>query len=256
MRTQLLRAFFRVSSRVLAPPLPFRVTRTAGAASLGCSPFNIGRFSYYYKSQSYRLFSSKDSSDLSDTDTEGFDSSDESEKSYVNEISEDDSSDPIQSDHEIFEAFQSELTLDGDKEEKGAKVLHRQSHPDRLLQEGQLKDEQEKNPWNRKERVKACLDKLQRGPDGRYINVLEVASEVDMLIASYLKLRYQDNPSLDENSDQDEKLLEGIDLKKFKRLSKRMRDGTYEFQPIVKVPLPKRKIVKKKKKKVKKQHPF
>lgn len=248
---------FKVKSM---PCLCLTVTCAARAASNRYKQCNIARLNHKYELWDARFFSSRDSSydssDQSDTEKEDLHPRDELEKSDVDELSEDDTSDNIYSDHDIFEAFQSELTLDEDKEEKEAKASQTGTHTDRLSQEEPCKDEQERKPWNRKERVKACLDKLQRGPDGRYINVLEVATEVDMLIASYLKLRYQDNPSLEENSDEDEKLLEGIDIEKFKRLSKRLRDGTYEFQPIVQVPLPKKKIVKRKKKKLKKQHAF
>lgn len=148
-------------------------------------------------------------------------------------------------DREIFEAFDQELNMDDSterketfKEEKHRESIHAKASEDGL-----------RRPWSRKERVKACLAKLERGPDGRYTNVFEVATEVDMLIASYVELRAKENPSLVQDSDDEEKLLEGIDIEKFKRLQKRLRSGTYKFQPVVEVPLPKPKVVKRKKKK-------
>lgn len=236
MLTQVFRTVLRASSKVLTLSMPlYRATCTATYA---CKLRDMEGPRCVFGG--VRHLCSMDKSDQSDNDT-------------GNEPSSDETSDNIYSDREIFEAFQSQLNLDDDNEEKEAS--QREMHSEHLEEEP-LKDEQKKKPWNRKERVKACLDKLKRGPDGRYINVFEVATEVDMLIASYLKLRKQENPSLAENSDDDEKLMEGIDMEKFKRLQKRLRDGTYEFQPVVHVPLPKRKIVKKKKKKMKKHHDF
>eukprot|EP00250_Pteridium_aquilinum_P012674 c20868_g1_i4 orf=746-1510(-) len=254
MLTQFLRTVSRASSKVRTRPLPFYTIPCAAdwPASCWCKQCESGRPNYSYILTGVRHFSSRDNSDHA----ENSHSRKELNQSDIDELSDDDTSDTTYSDHEIFEAFQSELTLDDDNEENEAQASQRGAHSTHLSQEESLKDEQGKKPWNRKERVKACLDKLKRGPDGRYINVFEVATEVDMLIASYLKLRAQDDPSLAENSDDDERLLEGIDIEKFKRLQKRLRDGTYEFQPIVQVPLPKKRIVKRKKKKVKKEHAF
>eukprot|EP00249_Psilotum_nudum_P012024 c23537_g1_i2 orf=241-858(-) len=99
--------------------------------------------------------------------------------------------------------------------------------------------------FNRKERVKACLAKLKKGPHGKYINVFEVATEVDMLIASFLNLRDEENPNYKEGDSDEDVSLEDIDVEKFKRLQKRLRNGTYEFKPVILVPPPKIKVKKK-----------
>ncbi|MCO5561739.1 hypothetical protein L7F22_015364 [Adiantum nelumboides] len=167
-------------------------------------------------------------------------------------------SDGMYNDRDVLEAFQNELAADDDKddEEWGAEASATATQADAKVQPD---DEHEWRPgkfWNTRERTKACLDRLKKGPDGRYTNVVEVATEVDMLLASFLKLRKADDPDHAENSDDDEKYLEGVDIKKFKRLQRQVRDGTYKFQPVVVLPLGKKKIVKLKKKKVKKGHPF
>lgn len=91
-------------------------------------------------------------------------------------------------------------------------------------------------PRSRKERIRSCLAKLKKGPDGRFINVLEVATDVDMLIAAYQNLKARSKPSylLDGSDDDDneDKLLEGIEIERFKKLQKRLRSGTYKFQPV------------------------
>ncbi|MCO5550539.1 hypothetical protein L7F22_004026 [Adiantum nelumboides] len=82
-------------------------------------------------------------------------------------------------------------------------------------------------PQPRKERIKKALAKLKKGPDGRFINVLEVTSDIDMLIAAYQSLKAKSRPTyLIEDSD-DEDSMEGIDLQRFKKLQKRLRNGTY-----------------------------
>lgn len=95
--------------------------------------------------------------------------------------------------------------------------------------QGDASDEDYMKPQPRKERIKKCLEKLKKGPDGRFINVLEVASDVNMLIAAYQSLKAQSRPTyLIENSD-DEDSMEGIDIERFKKLQKRLRSGTYRF---------------------------
>ena len=84
-------------------------------------------------------------------------------------------------------------------------------------------------PRPRKERIKQSLAKLKKGPDGRFINVLEVASDLNLLIAAYQNLKAQERPTyLIEDSD-DEDSMDGIDLERFKKLQRRLRTGTYKF---------------------------
>ncbi|KAH7433379.1 hypothetical protein KP509_07G066700 [Ceratopteris richardii] len=230
-----------------------------------------GILRYGQMSRRSREFCSRGSwsrSDESDSDNEDLQSRSTYGNTSDDQLSDEEQSDDAYSDHDVFEAFQNELARDDaedgggggvdddDDDDKRIAVLERGKGLDQEPQKDSSRDIYNLRPWNTKERVKACLTKLQKGPDGRYINVLEVATEIDILIASYIKLRKKDDPNCSENSDDDEKYLEGIDIRKFKKLQKRVREGTYEFQPIVQVPLPKRKIVKLKKKKVKKPHEF
>ncbi|KAH7430244.1 hypothetical protein KP509_09G090000 [Ceratopteris richardii] len=90
-------------------------------------------------------------------------------------------------------------------------------------------DEDYMRPQPRKERIRKALAKLKRGPDGRFINVLEVTSDIHMLIAAYQSLKAKSRPTyLIEDSDDDDP-MEGIDLQRFKKLQKRLRNGTYRF---------------------------
>ncbi|KAI5056721.1 hypothetical protein GOP47_0028539 [Adiantum capillus-veneris] len=88
-------------------------------------------------------------------------------------------------------------------------------------------DEDYMKPQPRKERIKKALAKLKKGPDGRFINVLEVTSDINMLIAAYQSLKAKSRPTyLIEDSDDDDS-MEGIDLQRFRKLQKRLRNGTY-----------------------------
>eukprot|EP00250_Pteridium_aquilinum_P007463 c17173_g1_i1 orf=123-695(+) len=90
-------------------------------------------------------------------------------------------------------------------------------------------DEDYMKPQPRKERIRKCLAKLKRGPDGRFINVLEVTSDINMLIAAYQSLKAKSRPTyLIEDSDEDDS-MEGINIQRFKKLQKRLRSGTYRF---------------------------
>lgn len=88
-------------------------------------------------------------------------------------------------------------------------------------------DEDYMKPQPRKERIRKCLAKLKRGPDGRFINVLEVTSDINMLIAAYQSLKAKSRPTyLIEDSDDDDS-MEGINIERFKKLQNRLRSGTY-----------------------------
>ena len=90
-------------------------------------------------------------------------------------------------------------------------------------------DQDVMRPRPRKERIKQSLAKLKKGSDGRFINVLEVASDLNLLIAAYQNLKAQERPTyLIEDSD-DEDSMDGIDLERFKKLQRRLRTGTYKF---------------------------
>lgn len=220
MLAQVFRTVFRGSSRALEAPTKY-IALHRGVISQFCTTKKEGQH-----------------------DTNGKDRSSAEEPSGVKQSSSAEESFGSNLENcEIIEAFDHELNIDDNIEDK--ENVNNEIHSERLPAEDAAEDVLKK-PWSRKERVKACLAKLQKGPDGRYVNVFEVATELDMLIASYVELRAKENPSLAENSDDEEKLLEGIDIEKFKKLQKRLRSGTYKFQPIIPVPLPKSKIRKKK----------
>lgn len=90
-------------------------------------------------------------------------------------------------------------------------------------------------PKSLKAMIKSCQAKLKWGPDGRCINVFEVATDVDTLIAAYLNLKAKSKSSYlwDNSDDEDDKLMEGVDIERFKKLSKKLRSGTYKFQSAV-----------------------
>ncbi|KAI5074612.1 hypothetical protein GOP47_0010573 [Adiantum capillus-veneris] len=264
MLNRAVQTALRATAKVLSQRLSSscRVTRAANLATLSlCRQWDSGRLKHGHMLRDARQFCSRNATSDSENDA-GEPHSDAPGNSDDEEISHDGNSDEMYSDHDIFEAFHSELAAghgkDDDDGDSEAEASDRATQSDHKSKKEEPDDEHEwrpGKPWHTTERTKACLARLKKGPDGRFINVLEVATEVDMLLASFLRLRKKDDPDAPDNSDEDERYLEGVDIKKFKRLQKRARAGTYKVQPAVYLPL-KRKVVRLKKKKVKKRHAF
>ncbi|KAG9160593.1 hypothetical protein Leryth_027252 [Lithospermum erythrorhizon] len=86
-----------------------------------------------------------------------------------------------------------------------------------------------------------ALKKLKKGPDGRYTNVWEVMSDVDILIGAFEKII--SGPEYEELRKGGPKKL---DIQFFKDIQARMRDPNYQFSPELKLK-PKSKMVSRKK---------
>nr|GLL20496.1 uncharacterized protein LOC109186083 [Ipomoea trifida] len=109
-----------------------------------------------------------------------------------------------------------------------------------------LKDEEEPEELSpgkqaRKLAVENALKKLKKGPDGRYINVWEVMSDLDILIGAFENII--SGPEYAE-------LRQGgprkLNMQFFKDIQARMRDPNYKFSPELKLK-PKSKVVPRKK---------
>ncbi|BBG99605.1 hypothetical protein Prudu_009347 [Prunus dulcis] len=93
----------------------------------------------------------------------------------------------------------------------------------------------------RKIAVENALKKLKKGPDGRYINVWEVMSDLDILIGAFENI--VSGPEYAELRQGGPKKL---NIQFFKDIQARMRDPNYKFSPELKLK-PKSKLVRRKK---------
>ncbi|KAF6159710.1 hypothetical protein GIB67_029968 [Kingdonia uniflora] len=93
----------------------------------------------------------------------------------------------------------------------------------------------------RKVAVENALKKLKKGPDGRYINVWEVISDIDILIGAFENI--VSGPEYTELREGGPKKL---NMQFFKDIQARMRDPNFRFSPELKLK-PKSKLVSRKK---------
>ncbi|KAL3844918.1 hypothetical protein ACJIZ3_002321 [Penstemon smallii] len=93
----------------------------------------------------------------------------------------------------------------------------------------------------RKLAVQNALKKLKKGPDGRYINVWEIMSDLDVLIGAFENII--SGPEYEELRQGGPKKL---NIQFFKDIQARMRDPNYKFSPELKLK-PKSKLVPRKK---------
>lgn len=93
----------------------------------------------------------------------------------------------------------------------------------------------------RKIAVENALKKLKKGPDGRYTNVWEVVSDIDILIGAFENI--VSGPEYAELREGGPKKL---NMQFFKDIQARMRDPNFKFSPELKLK-PKSKLVSKKK---------
>lgn len=93
----------------------------------------------------------------------------------------------------------------------------------------------------RKIAVENALKKLKKGPDGRYTNVWEVMSDIDILIGAFENI--VSGPEYVELRQGGPKKL---NMQFFKDIQARMRDPNYKFSPELKLK-PKSKLVSRKK---------
>lgn len=93
----------------------------------------------------------------------------------------------------------------------------------------------------RKLAMENALKKLKKGPDGRYTNVVEVMTDIDVLIGSFEQII-----SGPEYADLRAGGPKKLNMQFFKDLQERVRNGTYEFTPELKLK-PKSRFVSKKK---------
>ncbi|KAK6927881.1 hypothetical protein RJ641_006472 [Dillenia turbinata] len=93
----------------------------------------------------------------------------------------------------------------------------------------------------RKLAVENALKKLKKGPDGRYINVWEVMSDLDILIGAFENI--VSGPEYKELRQGGPKKL---NMEFFKDIQAKMRDPNYKFSPELKLK-PKSKLVPRKK---------
>ncbi|XP_019430267.1 PREDICTED: nucleolin [Lupinus angustifolius] len=93
----------------------------------------------------------------------------------------------------------------------------------------------------RKIAVENALKKLKKGPDGRYINVWEIMTDIDILIGAFENV--VSGPEYAELRQGGPKQL---NMQFFKDIQARMRDPNYKFSPELKLK-PKSKLVSRKK---------
>ena len=109
-----------------------------------------------------------------------------------------------------------------------------------------LKEEEEPEELSpgklaRKQAVQNALKKLKKGPDGRYTNVWEVMSDLDILIGAFENII--SGPEYEELRQGGPKKL---NMEFFKDIQAKMRDPNYKFSPELKLK-PKSKLVSRKK---------
>jgi len=93
----------------------------------------------------------------------------------------------------------------------------------------------------RKLAVENALKKLKKGPDGRYINVFDVVTDIDILIGAFENI--VSGPEYAELREGGPKKL---NIQFFKDIQARMRDPNFKFSPELKLK-PKSKLVSRKK---------
>ncbi|KAL6578182.1 hypothetical protein OROMI_010510 [Orobanche minor] len=93
----------------------------------------------------------------------------------------------------------------------------------------------------RKLAVQNALKKLRKGPDGRYVNVWEIMSDLDVLVGAFENII--SGPEYEELRQGGPKRL---DMQFFKDIQTRMRDPNYKFSPEIQLK-PKSKLVSRKK---------
>ena len=110
-----------------------------------------------------------------------------------------------------------------------------------LLKAEQEPEELSPGKQARKIAVENALKKLKKGPDGRYTNVWEVMSDLDILIGAFENV--VSGPEYAELRQGGPKRL---NIQFFKDIQARMRDPNYKFSPELKLK-PKSKLVSRKK---------
>ncbi|CAK9150644.1 unnamed protein product [Ilex paraguariensis] len=110
-----------------------------------------------------------------------------------------------------------------------------------LLKAEQEPEELSPGKQARKLAVENALKKLKKGPDGRYTNVWEVMSDVDILIGAFENI--VSGPEYEELRQGGPKKL---NIQFFKDIQARMRDPNFKFSPELKLK-PKSKLVPRKK---------
>lgn len=110
-----------------------------------------------------------------------------------------------------------------------------------LLKSEQEQEELSPGKQARKLAVENALKKLKKGPDGRYVNVWEVMSDLDILIGAFENI--VSGPEYEELRKGGPKKL---NMEFFKDIQARMRDPNYKFSPELKLK-PKSKVVPRKK---------
>ncbi|KAL1822277.1 hypothetical protein ACET3Z_009055 [Daucus carota] len=110
-----------------------------------------------------------------------------------------------------------------------------------LLKEEEEPEELSPGKQARKIAVENALKKLKKGPDGRYTNVWEVMSDLDILVGAFENI--VSGPEYAELRKGGPKRL---NMQFFKDIQSRMRDPNYKFSPELKLK-PKSKLVRRKK---------
>lgn len=110
-----------------------------------------------------------------------------------------------------------------------------------LLKEEEELEELSPGKQARKIAVENALKKLKKGPDGRYTNVWEVMSDLDILVGAFENI--VSGPEYAELRKGGPKRL---NMQFFKDIQSRMRDPNYKFSPELKLK-PKSKLVRRKK---------
>ncbi|XP_074380649.1 uncharacterized protein LOC141721579 [Apium graveolens] len=110
-----------------------------------------------------------------------------------------------------------------------------------LLKEEEEPEELSPGKQARKIAVENALKKLKKGPDGRYTNVWEVMSDLDILVGAFENI--VSGPEYEELRKGGPKRL---NMQFFKDIQARMRDPNYKFSPELKLK-PKSKLVRRKK---------
>lgn len=110
-----------------------------------------------------------------------------------------------------------------------------------LLKAEQEPEELSPGKQARKLAVENALKKLKKGPDGRYTNVWEVMTDIDILIGAFENI--VSGPEYSELTQGGQKKL---NIQFFKDIQTRMRDPNFKFSPELKLK-PKSKLVSQKK---------
>ncbi|KAJ7283007.1 hypothetical protein O6H91_13G088900 [Diphasiastrum complanatum] len=77
--------------------------------------------------------------------------------------------------------------------------------------------------------VLAKLQRLRRGPDGRFVNLVEVISDLDILLDAYQKVK------AGPNGNPAEVRVDNICLDWFVETQAKLRNGTFKFKPVKRV---------------------